>query len=587
MARNETTSPFQKGRFILPKNVPAFTWEPPMLRSDDPEVADEFIHPPEAGGIVNPAEESYSCARLLLENAFIDKSAALYNLLFRRFDSNAKDFGFVPLLLVYPRRFAKTTLLGFIEAVFTPVPTLGNYHMNEVRTKIAALKWGKKLLDFGWRPVVCLDLQNIETVAGLKEQIESRLGRAGLKEADLEALMASSTSPEDLLYDGVRKLNKNFTERFGIKRKTIVMIDEYDKLFRDRDIDDYQEKKDTDTETAREKKRTIAALFRIFGFAKEASFEGVSLLVLCGITRMMGSSGLSKVNNLVDVSRWTIYHGLCGISAREFVNCASGRLDGLAKEIFNVKNFEELLVQTFIPEWDGFRFGLDTRVGHLNPEFFDGALFSPLDVWAIVQLLVEKHKVQSSVWTETMKSEFEFTRFAARYISSGDAGFFELYRNLQGGWINTANPGYNMDRNKYLLLENDLNVQKVLFELGLLSVKDISHENAMHERWVRLGSTNWTVTRNALRLLVGIAQHGTTTEELARAYLGDNANGFGNIMVSAAREVSNKYRATRKDVVNEYPFQDYLFMELLFRFPEGRNGFPLHYKISKEVRVAC
>jgi hypothetical protein len=142
-----------------------------------------------------------------------------------------------------------------------------------------------------------------------------------------------------------------------------------------------------------------------------------------------------------------------------------------------------------------------------------------------------------------------------------------------------------MEREQYVLLTENLYVQT--FELGLLSAKEISKENGMNENWVRLGSPNWTVTRNALRLLVDKARHGITEEELARRYLDDNANGFGNIVASAAREVSNKYRGTEKDVVREYPFEVYLFMELLFRFPEGLTGFPESYKLSKEVRVLC
>jgi hypothetical protein len=512
----------------------------------------------------------------------------LFYLLDRHYKKILNDFESVSLLVVYPRRFAKTTLMGFIEAVFSPVPMLGKHNMNKVRTKIAALECGKQLLDFGWRPVVCLDLQNISTVQDLKDQIEIKLGRAGLKKADLEMLIASNYSPSKLLYKGVVKLNEDFEETFGIKRDTIVLIDEYDKLFRDRDVDDYQENRD-DTQTARGKKETIAALFNIFGIGKEESLEGVSLLVLCGLTRMLGS-GLFKMNNLVDVSSLTIYHGLCGISAKEFVECANGQLDDAAQKKYK-KTLLEIMEEKFIPDWTGFRFGLTDEVGLLDPESFDGALFSPLDVWEIVRSLLGGEERPSSRWIKTMKSEFEFTKFAATYIPSRDArllgatGLFELYRNLQGGWVDTLNPSYNMDRSNYLLLSENLHVQKVLFELGLLNVKEFGDKNAITENWVRLGSLNWTLTRNAMRLLVDMTQQVITPEELAREYLDDADNGFGNIVISAAREVSKVYRGTGKDVLREYPFQDYLFTELLFRFPEGLNGFPDCYKLYKEVRV--
>ncbi len=473
-----------------------------------------------------------------------------------------------------------------MEAVFSPVSDLSFVHMNEVRVKIAALKYGKKLLAFGWRPVVRLDLQSISTVDGLKAEIEMELERAGLKKADLEILMASTNSPRDLLYRGVRMLNEDFEETFGVRRKTIVLVDEYDKLFRDRDIDNYQQDTENDSSIVLEKKRTVEALFQIFGVGNQDSLDGISLLVLCGLARMVGQQALSEMNNIVDISQVTKYHGLCGISARELVKCANGRLDDLAKNNYNGKSFVTILKETFIPDWDGFRFGLDAKVGPLDPESFDGALFSPLDVWEIVRSLVENSNTPSSRWISTMKSEFEFTSFAERYTSSPER-FFELCRNLQGGWVDTKDPGYNMNREDYLLLKENEHVRKVLFEVGLLSVKEISNQKALNQNLVRLGSPNWTVTRNAMRLLMDKTQHGITSEDLARTYVEDTVHGFGKVVASAAREVSTVCRGTGKDVLREYPFQDYLFAELLFRFPEGLNGFPPCYKLYKEVSVEC
>ncbi len=507
----------------------------------------------------------------------------LHKLLEDNYNEDESDFYSVPLLVVFPRRFAKTTLLGLIEAAFSPVPTLGNGQADKVRTKVAALECGKQILDYGWRPVVSLDLQGIATLEALKTEIEIKLSLAGLDKAALEVVMTSSISPTELLHRGVTMLNDNFEATFGVKRKTILLIDEYDKLFRDRDIDKYQENEKLDSETTLKKKKTVAELLNIFGVGKKTSgTTGVSLLVLCGLTRMVGS-GLSRMSNLVDVSRMTKYHGLCGISARELVKCANGQLDELTRKIYDAQTFQEIVEKKFTLDWNGFRFGLDKKVGLLDPSKPEGALFSPLDVWEIVRSLLDGDETPSSRWIISMKSEFEFTTFAEKYKSSGETGRFMLYRNLHGGWVDTANPSYNLERENYLLLGENLHVRKVLFELGLLSVKEISDKKTSNEHWVRFGSPNWTVTRNAMRLLVDVTKHGITEEGAARAYLDDSVNGFGNIAASAAREVTNVYHGTGKDVVREYPFQDYLFTELTFRFPEGEKGFPECYKLYMDV----
>jgi hypothetical protein len=115
---------------------------------------------------------------------------------------------------------------------------------------------------------------------------------------------------------GVRMLNDKFKNETGVETKTIVLIDEHDKPFRDR-------------ENYKGKKEFMKALTNLFSLGNKQDVPtGISLIVFCGLTRMVGS-GLSTINHLVDVSRMTIFHGLCGISARELIKCAKGQLDTL------------------------------------------------------------------------------------------------------------------------------------------------------------------------------------------------------------------------------------------------------------------
>jgi hypothetical protein len=404
----------------------------------------------------------------------------------------------------------------------------------------------------------------------LKKEIAINLERAGLNEVDVNTLTTSSFSPADLLYNGVAMLNNKFKADTGIQRNTIVLIDEYDKLFRDREVDDYIEK-EKDSGTVKERKRTILALLDIFVLGKKKGGTGISLFVLCGLTRMVGS-GLSSMNNLVDVSRRTVFHGLCGISARELVKCAASTLDPFAKEQYGGKNFTDILEEEFIPKWKGFRFGIDKEIGPLDPNLSEGALFSPLDAWEIVQSLVNKQRVTLSLWMSTMESEFEFTSFARKFTSTPD-GLVDLFQNLDGGWVDAVDLKLKMKREDYLLLKEELHIQKVLFELGLLSVQAINDNNE-----VLLGPPNDMVTENALKFLVQETKYRDPPKKKAQEYMSEP--GFGIILSKAGKVLSNMYRGVGLNAVDESVFQFTIFREFSYRFPNKKSK---NYALYKEV----
>jgi hypothetical protein len=78
---------------------------------------------------------------------------------------------------------------------------------------------------------------------------------------------------------------------------------------------------------------------------RQETGNGISLMVFCGLTRMVGS-GLSRINNLEDVSQWTKYHSICGISARELVKCTSRKLNRYAQKQYN-QTFQEVVQNDF------------------------------------------------------------------------------------------------------------------------------------------------------------------------------------------------------------------------------------------------
>ncbi len=560
-ASNEAPSPVAikwKPRFRAPDPKPSFTWKPPTVNniySDAPTAID-------------PAGESFSCCELLVEDAFIDKSEMLYHLLKDLVTPSGREFRSVPLYLVYPRRFAKTTLLGFIEAVFSPVPNLDGHTVEQVKTKISSLQRGKELLDFGLHPVLSLDFQGIVSVPYLNRYIATRLGRAGLE----NFVVDENLEPDEQLTKGVKMLNEKFEAETGETTNTIVLIDEYDKVFRDKEIVDFAVNAN-DSEKIKKKKEAIAAILNIYSLGKRNG-SGISLLILCGLTRIVGSS-LSGMNNPIDVSRKTTYHGLCGISARELVWCAKDQFDTLTREQYGNQTFKEVLENVFGPKWNGFRFGLDDEIGLLDPNSPEGALFSPLDVWEIVLSLVKKSETPSSQWIRTMDAEFEFTSVAEKYKSPD--GLVDLLENLEGGWVDANDRKFdNLKRHHYLLLKEELHVKKVLFELGLLSVTQTDGG------LVCLRSPNDIVFENALEMLAGVANQGVTPQTWAIQYL--SYDGFGIILSKAAKKVTNMYGSTGQNVVDEYTLQDSLYKELLYRFPPDGQRIKSEYQLLKEVR---
>ena len=116
-----------------------------------------------------PSEDTLRAADLLLNDLFVDKSAVIHSLLKRYYAPN-KVGGFrrQPLAVVCPPRFGKSTLLEFLDVVFSPLPMIQGKDRTVLKTKIAALENGKELLEMGTHPVrlpctisnVCLSLFN-------------------------------------------------------------------------------------------------------------------------------------------------------------------------------------------------------------------------------------------------------------------------------------------------------------------------------------------------------------------------------------------------------------------------------------------
>jgi hypothetical protein len=522
--------------FVSQYPVPPFKWKPTDSMN------------------IDPTKQGWTFCDLLMNDAYVDKSSALYYLLKNYFNSYLKDFRSVPVSVIYPRRLGKTTLLDFIEAVYSPLPCLGGYESTHLKTRIASLERGKELLQFGLHPVLRLNLKGILSIGALNDHINMQVERAGVDDFSVK----KTTSPAHRVLSGAKMLNEKFEAETGVPTKTIVLIDNFDEPFRDKD-------RSCDDPLFTELGKMVSV--------GNLQSNSISLLALSGLTRIVGNY-LDKLNNHYDVSKNSVFHGLCGISARELIKCADGQLDHQVKTKYNGQSFEEILMNKFVPEWSGFRLGIDSCAGQLDPTSPAGALFSPLDVWEIVQsLLLDGLSPPLPQWIAAIMEDDGFDLTSFKKYEKSD---FELFRNLLGGWIEEHK--LKMDRPDYFELDNDWRVMKVLFEFGLLTVKEVNCN------MVRLGPPNWPATRNALSLLIKPDE--VTPASKAKKYLTEVD--FKSTVSKSARRINNDmHRSKINDVLLDFPFEEHLFMELLYRFPDLKVPTRKRYELYKVVSVYC
>jgi hypothetical protein len=285
----------------------------------------------------------------------------------------------------------------------------------------------------------------------------------------------------------------------------------------------------------------------------------------------MVGSGLSQLNNLVQVPWCTKYHGVCGILQSELMECANGdgELDKLSQQLFR-KDMAALLKDDLAPLWNGFRFGLDPVSEPVE------SLFSPIDVWELFrQLSVGKDSsVPSSKWIDSMYAEFEFAQFAKLVGTSGagSESFSSLSADLMGGWLSAADLTRPLARSDYLTLRSGPSMQRVLFELGLLAVQELDQKRVL------LGPPNMTVAMQGLRLLAKRLDVRAPTEKEATAIL--TLGGVQMMATNAALRLTSAYKGHPR-AMREYPVQDDFAFQLAQAFP-AVAGSDASYKLVSE-----
>ncbi|MDR1003404.1 MAG: ATP-binding protein [Prevotellaceae bacterium] len=252
---------------------------------------------------------------------YVDKTALMYRL--ASTDS--------PYFLSRPRRFGKSLLVSAFEAYFE-----GRKELFEgLAIERLETKWEKY-------PVLHLDLN-----AKNYDSIES-----------LIAILNKHLEVWEALY-GDEKRDRDPEERFEyvIKRaceqsgkRVVVLIDEYDKPLLANLLDE------------RLSDQLRRALKAFYGVLKSAG-DYLRFVFITGVTKFSQVSVFSDLNQLSDISMWTDYSELCGITKEELLQVFQPEIAALAKR--QRMSFDEAVAE-MTQRYDGYRFAVDS-VGMFNP----------------------------------------------------------------------------------------------------------------------------------------------------------------------------------------------------------------------------
>ena len=500
---------------------------------------------------------------MLMSDRFVDKTDGYHRLLNRAVGSDGVFTGEI-IVFIFCRRFGKTTFLRFIEALLNPLPIFKTKRQAEIRKKISSYSKGLELLKLGVYPVVMLDFSTPPNVRTLVSSIRTSLIDAGLAEQEADQICAATgVSAQKILNNGCAALNTQFEKELGYSnRKAVLLIDEYDGAHRKDDLN-------CGTHQKNELKELREAVVDILALSKDPS-SSVGLMVVAGLTRMVGS-GLSRVNTLAygDVSKYTDYHGVCGILQTELVKSAGKGIDVEKKCLARFgKGLDDVLTARSA-RWNGFRFGYV----HLGIETANkplDSLFSPLDMWALL-VEINKGAVEPehhedtllsllrlpSEWTSSMSSEFEFTNIQNIYKTP--EAIQPLAGALGGGWINSADLNTTLKREDYVTFSLG-NRMRILYELGLLTVSLVEDQNVL------LAPPNAEVMQRSLKILLGHFPVMILPDEHTVREVLINSARIEAIAMAAGVSVSSMFQNSLN--IREYAYQDALFLALLQILPD-------------------
>jgi hypothetical protein len=237
---------------------------------------------------------------------YVDKTAYIYRLVQ---EAN-------PFFLSRPRRFGKSLLLSTLKAYFEGRKDLFSRIAGQPALAVAGLE--DEWLE---HPVLHIDFNVGEYYRrdGLELALDSNLRQ-------LEAVWGRDPA-NTAFSDRFRGLIRQAAEKTG--RRTVVLIDEYDKPLLE-----------TDDEERRAEIRDILRAF--YGTLKSAD-QWLRFYLITGITKFSKVSIFSELNQLEDISMADDYAPLCGVTQAELETYFSADIQNMAGK--NDMSFEKTMAE--------------------------------------------------------------------------------------------------------------------------------------------------------------------------------------------------------------------------------------------------
>jgi hypothetical protein len=214
---------------------------------------------------------------------YVDKTARIYELV-----TGAAG----PVFLSRPRRFGKSLLCSTLGALFEGRRDLFGGVAGRAALSVDTLEWG-------WEkhPVIRLDLNPGRYEEGV-ERLDALLRNSLSETAQRAGLSLRGLFVEEQFGNLIRDM----AGQAG--RKTVVIIDEYDKpLLTTIDMPDIHIK--------------IRSALKAFYGVLKSSDAYLRLVFLTGVTKFSQVSVFSDLNNITDISFNPRYYDLCGITQEE------------------------------------------------------------------------------------------------------------------------------------------------------------------------------------------------------------------------------------------------------------------------------
>jgi hypothetical protein len=340
-----------------------------------------------------------------------------------------------------PRRFGKSLLVDTIAEVFS-----GDRELF-AGLAIAGTDWA-----FESHPVVRIDMTQV-SLSSAERLEESLVGYLSTIAQAVGVSLAGPRLPTDML----RSLIEALATKHG--KRVVVLVDEYDKPIIDH-IDAPQK--------AKANREVLGGFYGVL----KGQDANLRFVLLTGVSKFTQLSLFSKLNNLLDLTLWREFAGICGITEDEFdrlfgehVEVYRASVAGLARHPDAGKSTDQIRRQIF--EWyDGYTWDGLTRV--FNP-------FSLLSFF--------KMREFSPYWFRTGTPSFLMSDFQKRPWE---------YATLQGATIS-----------ENVLDSHDIEdapLASVLFQTGFLTVRSVGYSGLKRE--FHLGLPNEEVSQSFAELFL-------------------------------------------------------------------------------------